>query len=695
MRRLGLIVSVVATVLLTVGPALAESRLALVVGNSNYRNTPALRNPKNDARAMAQALKRLGFKVIHGIDLSSADMERTVREFAGALQSADVALFYYAGHGLQVKGQNYLVPIDAKLKSTLDLEFEATDLQVVIDLMEREAKTNFVFLDACRDNPLARTLARSLGASRSATVGQGLARINSGVGTLIAYSTEPGNVALDGSGRHSPFTKALLRHIETPGLEVGRMLRRVRSSVLKQTKRKQVPWDHSSLVGDFYFRSRPGATAATVKETPKYATPAFDPRQIELTVWDSIKQSRNAADFESYLRHYPKGAFVPWAKIRLTELTGEKRIAKRPTANKGNAKFNYKPSPSKALNEAPKEKNFLMAAKPIGKAPLEDWRALNQKKALTAYSKRDYATALRLGKPLAEHGSAVSQMLLGTMYKRGSGVRKDHKQSAKWYRRAAEQGNASAQLNLGIFYAKGQGVRKDLKQSAIWYRRAAEQGNSTAQTNLGAAYSEGLGVRRDAKEAVKWYRRAADSGNSAAQFNLGTSYHKGRGVTKNYSQAITWYRRSIAKGYAKALVNLGVMYQRGTGVAKNHGEALRLYRRAAQKGNATAEFNLGVMYQNGTSVQKDIYQAAKLYRSAADKANVSAMRQMGVLYSKGLGVPKDYVEAYKWGILAGGTGAKLRKVLKQSMTPSQEAAGKKRAGKCRFKLVVAKSYKGC
>ena len=163
MRLLGLIFSVMAVAILAAAPAMAERRLALVIGNSSYRNTPDLLNPKNDANEMAKALNGLGFKVIRGIDLSVDGMRRTVREFADALQSSDVALFYYAGHGLQVNGQNYLVPVDAKMRSSLDLEFEATNLQVVIDLMEREAMTNLVFLDACRDNPLARTLARLQG----------------------------------------------------------------------------------------------------------------------------------------------------------------------------------------------------------------------------------------------------------------------------------------------------------------------------------------------------------------------------------------------------------------------------------------------------------------------------------------------------------------------------------------------------
>ncbi len=368
MRLLGLVFSIMVVVFLTATSAMAERRLALVVGNSAYLNTPSLVNPKNDAGAMADALQGLGFNVIRGIDLSANEMRQTVRQFAVALQSADVALFYYAGHGLQVNGQNYLVPVDAKMRSSLDLEFEATNLQVVIDLMEREAKTNLVFLDACRDNPLARTLARSLGASRSTAIGQGLARIESGIGTLIAYATEPGNVALDGDGRHSPFTEALLKHIKTPGLEVGRMLRRVRSRVLKQTKGKQVPWEHTSLVGDFYFGSPPAGASAQPNAQLKPAAPTYDPWKVELAIWESIKQSRNQADYRNYLKKYPKGVFASWARTRVADLKREKMLAMRPTPPRAKPIPPVAPA-SKMASLSPRQKGMQHAPQPTAAVP--------------------------------------------------------------------------------------------------------------------------------------------------------------------------------------------------------------------------------------------------------------------------------------------------------------------------------------
>ena len=178
------------------------------------------------------------------------------REFSAKLDKAELALVFYAGHGVQVDGRNYLVPVDAKLEHAGDLDLDAVDLQT----MEAERRVNLVFLDACRDNPFTRSLARSLGSTRSTAVAQGLAQVNSAAGTMIAFSTQPDNVAQDGQGRNSPFTAALLKYVKMPNLEVEQMMKQVRVEVMAATQEKQVPWGHSSLVGDVYLN--PGRTSS-------------------------------------------------------------------------------------------------------------------------------------------------------------------------------------------------------------------------------------------------------------------------------------------------------------------------------------------------------------------------------------------------------------------------------------------------
>jgi len=224
-------------------------RVALVIGNGDYRSAPRLTNPTNDAADMSAALRKLGFDVVDGENLDRRGMDDAIRTFGRKLDRADLAAFFYAGHGLQVAGKNYLVPIDARLERPGDLALDAVDVGVVLAQMEAEQRVNLIFLDACRDNPLARSLARSLGA-RSASVGQGLASIQSALGTMIVYATQPDNVALDGEGRNSPFTAALLKHIGDSGIDIATVIRRVRAEVVTATGQKQVPWDHSSLIGD-------------------------------------------------------------------------------------------------------------------------------------------------------------------------------------------------------------------------------------------------------------------------------------------------------------------------------------------------------------------------------------------------------------------------------------------------------------
>ena len=305
--------------------ALAETRVALVIGNSAYKHAPALANPKNDAEGMAAALRRLKFEVLAGTDLDKPAMEKLLQAFAQKLDTADVALVFYAGHGLQVHGRNYLVPIDGKLDRESDLPFQSVPLDLVQGLMEQGQRTNIMILDACRDNPLARNLARTMG-TRSVGIGRGLGEAKAGIGTLIVYATQPGNVALDGEGKNSPFTLSLLKHMEAPGLEIRQVLTRVRNEVITATRDKQVPWDSSSLRGDFFFAAAPAARE-TPAPGPAPATPQADG---DIVFWQSIQNSKNAADYKAYLQKYPSGTFAELAKLRIAEI--EKAAAVTPPA---------------------------------------------------------------------------------------------------------------------------------------------------------------------------------------------------------------------------------------------------------------------------------------------------------------------------------------------------------------------------
>ncbi len=305
------------------GADAASTRTALVIGNSAYRHTEPLKNPKQDAIEMAATLRRIGFRVFEGVDLTKPEMDDLIKNFATALETSEAGLFYYAGHGLQVNDRNFLLPVDAELKSPAALEFEMVRLDQIQAIMERLTPTNILIMDACRNNPLARNLARVMG-TRSVAIGSGLAPSESGAGTLIAYSTQPGSVALDGEGGHSPFTAALLKFIDTRGEDLSSILINVRNDVMKATYGRQIPWEHSALSRRFYFIPPAPETAAATP--PRSVAPSENSDgRLELELWDSVKDTSDVQMLKSYLDHFPEGTFAGVARIRIAEL--EKKTA--------------------------------------------------------------------------------------------------------------------------------------------------------------------------------------------------------------------------------------------------------------------------------------------------------------------------------------------------------------------------------
>jgi hypothetical protein len=305
------------------GPA--EQRLALVIGNAAYpRQT--LNNPANDARAMAASLRKLGFAVIERIDVGKKAMEDAILEFGEKLKAGGVGLFYYAGHGVQVRGHNYLVPLDATLPSEASVRVQAVDVDLVLEQMaEARNRANVVILDACRNNPF---LPQRRGA------GKGLAAIDAARGTLIAYSTAPGTLAVDGEGANSPYTASLVRAIEQPGLTIEEVFKRVRQTVIEATQGAQTPWESSSLTGDLVLNLN-----ITVNLPPAAATPAPAPapasastQAAQVAFWESMGRSTNPGDYEEYLRQFPDGIYAGLAKRRIADLKRQQAAAAPPAA---------------------------------------------------------------------------------------------------------------------------------------------------------------------------------------------------------------------------------------------------------------------------------------------------------------------------------------------------------------------------
>jgi hypothetical protein len=290
-----------------------ERRLALVIGNAAYDSAP-LRNPVNDARAMAATLRTLGFEVSALENASLTEMKRAIDDFGDGLRSkGGVGLFYFSGHGVQINGRNFILPVGARVKGERDVEYESVDAGRVLGKMEDAGnRMNLVILDACRDNPFARSL-------RSAA--SGLASLDAASGTFIAYATAPGRTADDGTGANGLYTEQLMRYMKTPGLKVEDVFKRVRIDVEKSSGGKQVPWESSSLKGDFYFAGSP-VEAAIPTPPASPGKPAGPARTIdeEEALWKVIEHSTNPVDFEEYLSAFPQGRFAIAARARLRQL---------------------------------------------------------------------------------------------------------------------------------------------------------------------------------------------------------------------------------------------------------------------------------------------------------------------------------------------------------------------------------------
>ncbi len=292
-----------------------QKRVALVIGNAAYQGTSPLRNPVNDAHAMSDALNKLGFQVIEVTDASQKEMNRAIADFGSKLNADTAALFFYAGHGLQVKNKNYLVPVDAQINGEAGVRAETVDVDTVMDQLN-VSSLSIVILDACRNNPFERSFRK---------MGGGLAQMDAPKGSFIAYATAPGKTAADGDGKNGLFTQELLKQINSPGLSLEGVFKRVRANVSKSTGDAQMPWDSSSMTGDFYFKPGDGTQVASLVPVAVPTQPLAHIKtrdEIEQDSWGSVQGSGNIASVQEYLKQYPKGRFAGQARILIANLKG-------------------------------------------------------------------------------------------------------------------------------------------------------------------------------------------------------------------------------------------------------------------------------------------------------------------------------------------------------------------------------------
>ena len=546
MRWFFILASIILLIPVAHAETVPEKRVALVVGNGSYQNAAALKNPVNDADAMSKALKAIGFDVIEVKNATKQQLERSVGEFGRKLACGGIGLFFYSGHGMQVNGKNFLIPVDAELANEGALRIETTDVDLVLDQMAvAQTSVNLVILDACRNNPFER---------RFRSISGGLAAMNDAPkGTIIAYATSPGKIASDGSGANGAYTKALLGAITMPGLSVEDVFKRVRMAVETETNDSQTPWETSSLTGTFYFVPPKAGGNSPHFEPPISTT---DPAAVELAYWQSVSNSGDIKAYHSYLKRYPNGQFADLAKLNISKL---ETAAKQPPA-------------------------------PL---PVANIRAISSK-GDAAFDRNDYTEAMRWYRMAADQGDRYSQTMVGKFFRNGKGVSKDVQQAMYWYRKAADQGDANAQEAVGKMYVDGVGgIPIDLQQAMYWCRKAADQGLKNAQYLVGFLYTFGEGgISQDYSQAMYWYRKAADQGFAMAQGAIGILYYLGHGVTVDYSQAMYWSRKAADQGDVNGQNTVGALFEKGLGVSKDIGQARYWFGLAAQRGYPPAQEGL-------------------------------------------------------------------------------------------------------
>ncbi len=456
-----------------------EKRIALVVGNKNYSNGwGALRNSVNDANTMTSALQDCGFEVVTLTNASRSQFLEAIRTFKGKIVgSSTVALFFYAGHGLEESGQNYLIPSDDASKCRNEIEDNGIKLgSIQKQLKDAGAAMSILVVDACRNQPMPFTCPSSDRSGTSSTFKEFSAK-----GSYIAFSTAPGKTASDGSGSNSPYTAALSRAIRQEGLKI--------EDVFKQVRREldqigQETWDNNGYSGDFYFKYKGGTE---VRVEPK---PSKDSK-IGKEYYEKGKQFYKDKNYIEAFEWCKKSAELGYTD-------GQNILGLMYYEGNGI------------------DKNYIEALKWFIKSAEQGNRA-GQNNLGVMYNEgngvdKNYIEALKWFIKSSNQGYDLGQVHLGHMYFLGNGVSKDYVEAVKWYRKSAEQGNFEAMNSLGVMYGNGDGVIKDYVEAVKWHKKAAEQGDAYGKFSLGWIYYKGRGVSEDKEQAMYWWEKACEGG---------------------------------------------------------------------------------------------------------------------------------------------------------------------------------------
>lgn len=580
--------------------AAAEKRVALVIGNNAYKEG-RLSAPINDARAMTIALTELGFKVTKLEDVGRLDMQRAIRRFVEELTSPEaVGLFYFAGHGAQSKGKNFLIPIDADIEHEDEIELQSVDLQYMLDkFADMRNGMNILILDACRNNPFAR---------RGVRRASGLAAIDGPPGTLVAFAAAPGQVAMEIQDGNGIYTKNVLANIREPGLPIEEVFKRVRFGVLTETGKLQVPWENTSLVRDFYFK---GARAGS-----GYKPAAND---SEAEAWANVESSRNIYDFIAFMRRFPQGRYQGQILARINSVLSKLKPAPpsiqlnelKQFLNEGYAGFTMRP-----LNKYSAEYYGLTGPKGVIVVDVDRGSIAERAGLLPA----DILLSVN-GKPVngMDDAADLARTILPGEFVEGVVWRNRREMSVSGMIQRAPLERLLARI------ATAQLMEKNYDRARVFYEYLAATDDAWGQGALGMLYLAGLGVQRDYNVAESWLLKAALQGKTVSAAYLSSIYLNPNSGIRNDAEAFRWAKYSAEGGAPEGAVMLAASHLRGVGTPKNDNEAVRWARIAAEQGNSDAMFWLGVAYENGAGgVSRSLNEAKTWYRRARDLGSVPA-----------------------------------------------------------------------
>ncbi len=596
--------------------AKAAERVALVIGNSDYEAVTNLENPRNDALDLSVALEGLGFQVILGRDLTREAMQQSTRDFAAAAKNAQVALFFYAGHGFQVGGQNYLVPTDARIARPEDATPQTFALTEILTALKDSPALKLVFLDACRNNPFGATL------QRDGEADEGLARIGTEADFLFAYATQPGNVAFDGTGRNSFFSAALLHHLYTPGQPISDMMIAVRRDVMTATGGQQIPWENSSLTRQFAFDTNP-------------------PDMSQETLFYQVASSaQDDALMRLYVDLYPEGAHVGEAQSWLQTGTSTRSIERGDDAEQAKRlwtlaqRSRVKPLLQFYLDRYPQGADAAQARQLLDLLPdLQDSTPAALCERLATHP-RD-AVAGTSGVPferLQQNAVAAIQACSAAVTQspdlphyvallaRATAASGDLGRAIALYETAADRGDLRAMVSLAQLKESGNGMAVDIPGAMALYEKAAEAGSLDAMNNLAVTLFEGKDLPKDQPRALALLQRASDEGSAQATYNLG--YMRLNEVIGTPPEALDFFLRAARGGDTRGYRAAAIMLDKGGMIDRNPAGAANALLRATAEDDGTVLADLsantgGWSGDTITQVQLKLA-AAGLYTSDVD-----------------------------------------------------------------------------